>query len=100
MSWSFAEVNKPLIQKVNKSLLALFSFEVVDFANTSANLHLHENHNKNKRWRAMRLHFPDINGTNPVKLKSDLKHGHKGVVNCIFRRAFELNQELFTRNHI
>ena len=37
---------------------------------------------------------------NPVKPKSDLKHGHKGVVNSIFRRAFELNQELFTRNHI
>ena len=48
---------------MNKSLLALFSFEVVDFANTSANLHLHENHNKNKRWQAMPLHFPDINGT-------------------------------------
>ena len=73
--------------------LALFPF-------TSAISNPHENHNKNKRWRAMRLHFPDINGTNPVKLKSDLKHGHKGVVNSIFRPAFELNQELFTRNHI
>ena len=38
-------------------------FRIVDFANTSANLHLHENHNKNKRWCGMRLHFPDINGT-------------------------------------
>ena len=38
-------------------------FRIVDFANTSANLHLHENHNKKKRWRGMRLHFPDINGT-------------------------------------
>ena len=37
---------------------------------------------------------------NPVNPKSDLKHGHKGVVNSIFRRAFELNQKLFTRNHI
>ena len=38
-------------------------FRIVDFANTAANLHLHENHNKKKRWRGMRLHFPDINGT-------------------------------------
>ena len=61
---------------MNKSLLALFSFEVVDFANTSANLHLHENHNKNKRWQAMRLHFPDINGT---KLKSEFEIGERFI---------------------
>ena len=55
----------PKGEQVNCSLIP---FWIVDFANTSANSNLHENHNKNKRWRAMRLHFPDINGTRFVLL--------------------------------
>jgi len=47
-------------------------FRIVDFANTSANLHLHENHNLKKRWRGMRLHFPDINGTKKIKQFTEL----------------------------
>ena len=83
MSWSFAEVNKPLIQKVKKSLLALFSFEIVDFANTSANLHLCENHNKNKRsW-----------GMFAVTLSRDKRHWHYFCSCVVFFFLFLINRK-------
>ena len=50
------------LSKQGQVKITFVLFWIMDHPNTSAK-NLHENHNKNKRWRGKRLHFPEINST-------------------------------------